>query len=66
MYITLLLRSKAETLLVEQPCYIQTKIFSLYRKMSILLNPKEVCEHTNTDLGSVSAPDTTKSMPLIS
>ena len=33
--ITLLLGSKAETVLVKQPCYIQTKMYRLHIKMTI-------------------------------
>ena len=34
-FITPLLGSKAQTMLVEQACYIQTKMYRLYRKMTI-------------------------------
>ena len=33
LFITLILGSKAET--IKQPCYIQTKMYNLYRKMII-------------------------------
>ena len=35
LFITLLLASKAEDMLVKQPCYIRTKVYRLYRKMTI-------------------------------
>ena len=34
LFITLLLGSKAETKLVKQPCYIQTKMDRFYRKIT--------------------------------
>ena len=37
LFITLLLGSKEETLLVKQPWYIQTKMYRLYRKMTIYI-----------------------------
>ena len=35
LFITLLLRPKAETVLVKQLCYIQTKMHRFYRKITI-------------------------------
>ena len=35
LFITLLLGSKAETVLAKQLCYIQTKMYISYRKMTI-------------------------------
>ena len=35
VFITLLSGSKVGTMLVKQPCYIHTKMFRLYRKMTI-------------------------------
>ena len=35
IFITLLLGSKAETMFFKQLCYIQTKMYRLYRKMTI-------------------------------
>ena len=35
LFITLLMGSKAETVLVKQPCYSQTEMYSSYREMTI-------------------------------
>ena len=35
LYITLFLGYKAENMFIKQPCYMQTKMYRLYRKLTI-------------------------------
>ena len=54
---------EAETVLVKQLCYIQTKMYSLYRKMTIYIIYKflgsilKLCYIHNLDSNSIKADD---------